>query len=1215
MGRKKAFQKSIIVVLCIIINLTGRYIAERFQLPVWLDTIGTSIAVYYTNVFGGLIAAVSINLIWGFADNISGIYILVGIVMVFLMRLCAKKGYWESFVPAMMSGLGIAVLASVVSTPIDLIFYNGYAGNIWGDALFDMLRFYGYPDVICAFAGECFINIVDKQIGVFIVYTIIQLNMIRKNGYQTGRDNRIKLLAIGIVSASVVMGFILLYSQYSTHTKAVTVAEEPEKDVDDNALAKAEKYIDFNEYVKVVYDSRNGLPSSEANAVAQTADGYIWIGGYAGLTRYDGAKFEYITEGGLSNVTAMLTDQKGRLWIGTNDRGIAVYENDSMSYITKEDGLTASSIRTLYEAPDGTIYAGTTSSLVRIDPDFRVEVVEGAPEGVVSVASCGDLIAGIDSRGSLFGVKNGELIFSESRTGRASYYSLFADGNKLYVGTTGSFVLEMKMDDNGKLILKKHISCAPLNSITRIQKTKAGVIWLSSDNGIGYLGENGKVHTLNYSKFDNSIECMMQDYEGNYWFASSRFGVMKLCRNVFTNIHESADKDGVVVNAVTGFDGLLYCGTDNGLQIIDPETFEFMENDVTEMIGTVRVRCLKTDSKNRLWICCYGSPGLVCVSSDGKIVTYNESENKTAGDRFRCILELEDGTIAVGSSSGITFIKDDAVVGTLTKEDGLETTQILTMVQAPDGSIYAGSDGSGIYVIKNRQLVTAITEEDGLTSPIILRMTPYENACFVVTSNSIGILQDGKVRTIKTFPYFNNFDIVIHDHEAWILTSRGIYIADVRELMADDFKYVLYDYNNGLKRSITANSWTYIDDNGCLYFCTNDGVEKIPMSRQKVYGGKYKMQITSVVADDRIVPEQDGMYLIDSDVKKISITPAICNFLLDDLKVCVYLEGMDKTPVMTRQSRLDTLVYTNVPGGSYTLHIQIFSDREEELVQEKVYRIVVKARMWEKGIFIVYLCIVLLGEVFFVSWEINEIRQLGKRRKELENMKAELEERVEEQTAEIRAQSNKMEKLQWGVIEGMATLIESRDGNTGLHVKNTSRYVRILAGEILRRRMYPDIVDEKFVEVITKVAPLHDVGKIKISDVILNKPGKFTKEEYEIMKQHSAMGGEIVGDILGKDADPYMVQMARDVATYHHERWDGSGYPTGLAGEEIPLAARIMAVADVFDAIISKRVYKEAMEIEEGFAELKRCAGTHFDPALVKVFLEIKEEVIREIIF
>ena len=200
--------------------------------------------------------------------------------------------------------------------------------------------------------------------------------------------------------------------------------------------------------------------------------------------------------------------------------------------------------------------------------------------------------------------------------------------------------LEMKMDDNGKLILKKHISCAPLNSITRIQKTKAGVIWLSSDNGIGYLGENGKVHTLNYSKFDNSIECMMQDYEGNYWFASSRFGVMKLCRNVFTNIHESADKDGVVVNAVTGFDGLLYCGTDNGLQIIDPETFEFMENDVTEMIGTVRVRCLKTDSKNRLWICCYGSPGLVCVSSDGKIVTYNESENKTAGDRFRCILEI-----------------------------------------------------------------------------------------------------------------------------------------------------------------------------------------------------------------------------------------------------------------------------------------------------------------------------------------------------------------------------------------------------------------------------------------------------------------------------------------------------------------------------------------------------------------------------------------------
>ena len=230
MGTKKTLRKSILVILCIVINVIGRYIATRFQLPVWLDTIGTCIAVYYTNLFGGLIAAVSVNLIWGLVDSISGIYMLVGMALVFLMRICAKKGYWESFVPAMMSGLGIGLLASVVSTPIDLIFYHGYAGNVWGDALFDMLRFYGYPDVICAFAGECFINIVDKQIGVFVVYTIIQLNRIRENGYEAGRDNRIKLLAIGTLAFSVIMGFILLYSQYSPQTKTVTGTEDLESD-------------------------------------------------------------------------------------------------------------------------------------------------------------------------------------------------------------------------------------------------------------------------------------------------------------------------------------------------------------------------------------------------------------------------------------------------------------------------------------------------------------------------------------------------------------------------------------------------------------------------------------------------------------------------------------------------------------------------------------------------------------------------------------------------------------------------------------------------------------------------------------------------------------------------------------------------------------------------------------------------------------------------
>ena len=206
-----------------------------------------------------------------------------------------------------------------------------------------------------------------------------------------------------------------------------------------------------------------------------------------------------------------------------------------------------------------------------------------------------------------------------------------------------------------------------------------------------------------------------------------------------------------------------------------------------------------------------------------------------------------------------------------------------------------------------------------------------------------------------------------------------------------------------------------------------------------------------------------------------------------------------------------------------------------------------------------------------------------------------------------------MEEFQWEVIESMASLIESRDGNTGDHIKNTAKYVSVIANEMLRMHLHPDIITEKYVDIIVKVAPLHDVGKIKVSDVILNKPGKFTPEEYEIMKNHAAYGGEIVEAVLGKNADAQMVQIAKDIARYHHEKWDGNGYPEGKAGEDIPLSARIMAVADVFDALVSKRVYKDPFSVEKAFEIIQEEAGKQFDAEIVRVFMKKKQEILKQL--
>lgn len=228
---------------------------------------------------------------------------------------------------------------------------------------------------------------------------------------------------------------------------------------------------------------------------------------------------------------------------------------------------------------------------------------------------------------------------------------------------------------------------------------------------------------------------------------------------------------------------------------------------------------------------------------------------------------------------------------------------------------------------------------------------------------------------------------------------------------------------------------------------------------------------------------------------------------------------------------------------------------------------------------------------------------------ELEQYQETLEERVEKQTKEIKEQTKRMVEIQESAVEGMATLIEGRDGNTGEHVRNTKRYVEMILRYMYANKMHQETITRSFVKKASLAATLHDVGKIKISDVILNKPGKFTPEEYAVMKLHATYGGDIVKEILGESADEELVRIAADVARYHHEKWDGTGYPEGLAGEEIPLCARIMAVADVFDALISKRVYKDAMSLDEAMRILEKDAGSHFDPEIVEVFLKLRPKV------
>lgn len=194
----------------------------------------------------------------------------------------------------------------------------------------------------------------------------------------------------------------------------------------------------------------------------------------------------------------------------------------------------------------------------------------------------------------------------------------------------------------------------------------------------------------------------------------------------------------------------------------------------------------------------------------------------------------------------------------------------------------------------------------------------------------------------------------------------------------------------------------------------------------------------------------------------------------------------------------------------------------------------------------------------------------------------------------------------------MASLAETRDSDTGNHILRTQHYVKALAEHLRTKPKYAGQVSDEWVHLVFKSAPLHDIGKVGIPDRILLKPGKLTDDEFEIMKTHTSLGRDAIEHAekqLGKKVD--FLSMAKEIALSHQEKWDGSGYPDGLKGEAIPLSARLMAMADVFDALISRRVYKEPMPSQDAFELMIKGKGKHFDPELVDAFLEIKDQFLE----
>ena len=936
-------------------------------------------------------------------------------------------------------------------------------------------------------------------------------------------------------------------------------------------------------YSAFLYDNASGLTTSEANAVAQTGIGFIWIGGYSGLTRYDGNNFHHFdSTSGITSVNCLFVDSKDRLWIGTNDSGFAVRQNAQFKFWGRKDGLHSLSVRAICEDVAGNIIVATTEGMAYIDSENEeLHIIEDPriAEKYVRRLTAGEdgVIYGCTMDSSIFTLENLELTsfytYEELDIGNIRCVTSDpSEKGKVYIGTgSGSIVCGNMFEGMKK---KEFLSVFPQEGINDIYVATDNKIWIATNNGVGYFDEKGKYAELRNSAMNSSIVSIMEDFEGNLWFASSRQGVMKVIKSPFVDITSISGLDRVVVNTTCIYQDDLYIGTDVGLQLLDKD-YNPKENVLTELLDGVRIRSIKGDSSGNLWLCTYSTTsdyGIICYHGDGTYQMYNEKSGMVSS-KTRTLTELSDGTIAVASSGGVNLIKGGKVTGTFDEKDGITNTEILSIAEGDNGSIYFGSDGGGLYIVDNGEL-RCLGLDDGLKSQVIMQIhkDPVREVYWILTGNSIAYMKDEKIHTLSNFPYSNNFDIQFDVHGGiWILSSNGIYFANGDSLFSDeDLVYSFYDIRSGLPSIATANSRNYISEDGTLYIAGGSGVSSININTARTGKNDAKLIVPFITIDGQEIYVKTGEDIIlPSDCMRVTINGLAMTYAHNP-QVCYYLEGFDTKKTMVSRHAMEPVSYTNLHSGRYIFHMSIIDVMTGEAVNTLAVTIIKEKAFYEQPWFwLIVIAVITLTVILIV--------RVYTRHKMAQLVKKEHEDRV----------------LINQLVKVFAKTIDVKDAYTNGHSFRVAEYTRMIAEKV----GYSGVDLDKFYN----IGLMHDIGKIVVPNEILNKPGRLTDEEFLIMKQHAIDGYYILQEV---DAVPDLALGAG----FHHERIDGKGYPYGKQADEIPEIGQMIAVADTFDAMHSTRPYRTKLPMEKIVAELKRVAGTQLNEKYVQAMLELIEE-------
>ena len=987
-------------------------------------------------------------------------------------------------------------------------------------------------------------------------------------------------------------------------------------------IAKAEHHRSlFASYKETLFHSGNGLLSDEANAIAQSHDGYLWIGSYAGLMRYNGQVFQQMKDENnqsIVRVSCLFEDSRQRLWIGTADESLYCCEN---GLISKKEEISASNQKAIVEDLAGKIYIAAANGVAVYNekariPQHWIEDPRLQHHMVVSLAA--------EDIGRIWGVTyDGDVFLLDDQRVIAYFDKRFFKGfdpkrvfcdkdGIVYLTTAGNVILRLDTYVNqytdGEDLRIKTFTTGEIEDHRCLYQDQAGRLLVCARNGLGFFDRDMVFHKVEGGLFESSVEQIMQDNYGGYWLVSSNSGALHIARTRFTDISAMAMLREVTYNAVIKYQGNLYLGADNGLHILD-SSYNVIRNPLTRMLRGTRVRYFAEDTDHNLWIATYRKFGLLRYKN-GQWQKWGVAEGMPT-NMIRTLLVRKNGDIAVGTGDGLVIMRNNAIHRIYDRDtSAIENGVILSLCEDPQGNLFIGSDGDGIYKLEKDNTIQAIPmADDGhrLGSVISMKWDTRQNGIWINNGRGIYFMRDEAIRKVDTgtLNVSNLLEVTpsadyLMEEKLYLFSSQIAQSVDVAELLDPKVEknekmksYRSISYDNTLDSSLTMGACHfYAPEEQKLYLACSRNV--LTLDELKNWEGAVQPR---AMIDSIQIRMPDGSVsnlsynqeiIIPQDFSQLDIAFGILSFANSNSDLYYYLEGYDTKPIHVEGKQNHEMHYSTLPGGKYVFHVLARSrDNSYQNEMSATFRKpkTLAEETWARILFVLVGGGILVRLTYLFTKKRNE-KKLAEAKKEAEtaNHIAELEAKhakAEQERAEAAEAKRRLEEeFTERTILTISNTIDAKDRSTNGHSRRVAQYTVEIG------RMEKLSTDE--LRELYYAALLHDIGKIAIPDNILNKPSKLTDEEYGVIKSHTSRGANILNQIKN--------QRLADGAHYHHERYDGKGYPEQLVGEAIPAYGRMIAVADVVDAMYSKRVYKAGITMDVVIAELKRCAGTQLDP-------------------